>query len=120
MPGGRRAGGTLVWDDARSGFLPETCGLFSLSLNGAAGKRWMNEGSMEQGIGRPQSKPLAQRRDHLKLRWDTITLSSPGGNSCMDGVEEEKSTFKTGYEVCTGNSIVFASFLLTSVHMGAI
>lgn len=79
MPGGRRTRGTLVWDAARSGFLPETCGLFSLSLNGAATERWMNEGSMEQGIGRPQSKLRAQRRDHLKLRWDMILLSSRSG-----------------------------------------
>lgn len=81
MPGGRRARGTLVWDAARSGFLPETCGLFSLShsLNGAATERWMNEGSKEQGIWRPQSKLGAQRRDHLTLRWDAILLSSRGG-----------------------------------------
>lgn len=51
----------------------------SLSLNGAATERWMNEGSMEQGIGRPQSKLIAQRRDHLKLRWDMILLSSRSG-----------------------------------------
>lgn len=51
----------------------------SLSLNGAATERWMNDGSMEQGIGRPQSKLIAQRTDHLKLRWDMILLSSRSG-----------------------------------------
>lgn len=61
MPGGRRAGGTSVWDAARSGFLTETCGLFSLSLNGAAAAGWMDEASREQGKGRPQSKLVARR-----------------------------------------------------------
>lgn len=39
----------------------------------------MNEGSAERGTGRPQSKLIAQRRDHLKLRWDMILLSSRDG-----------------------------------------
>lgn len=61
--GGRRAWGTLVWDAARSGFLPETCGLFAPSLNAAETERWVNEGSMEEGTGRPQSK-LTTKRSH--------------------------------------------------------
>lgn len=44
------------------------------SLNGAEKERWMNEGS--RGKGRPQSKLVAQRRDHLELRWDLVRLSS--------------------------------------------
>lgn len=51
----------------------------SRALNGAATERWMNEGSKEQGIWRPQSKLRAQRRDHLTLRWDVILLSSWAG-----------------------------------------
>lgn len=39
----------------------------------------MNEGSAERGTGRPQSKLIAQRRDHLKLRWDVTPLSSRDG-----------------------------------------
>lgn len=39
----------------------------------------MNEGSTERGTGRPQRKLIAQRRDHLKLRWDMILLSSRDG-----------------------------------------
>lgn len=34
---------------------------------------------MERGTGRPQSKLTAQRRDHLKPRWDVILLSSQDG-----------------------------------------
>lgn len=39
----------------------------------------MNEGGRERGTGRPQSKLIAQRRDHVKLRWDMSLLSSEDG-----------------------------------------
>lgn len=75
----------MVWDAACSGFLPETCGLFALSLNGAATERWMDEESREQGKGRPQSKLIAHREISFaaQVGYDSAFIS--GWLSFVDG-----------------------------------
>lgn len=78
----------MVWDAARSGFLPETCGLFSPSewSGGGGMDGWMRRaGSREKG--RPQSKLVAQRERSFgaQVGYDSAFMS--GWLSCADGIK---------------------------------
>lgn len=61
--------------------------VLSLSLNGAGKKGWMDEGSREQGKGRPQSKLIAQRERSFvaQVGYDSAFIS--GWLSSVNGIK---------------------------------
>lgn len=122
---GRRARGTLVWDAARSRFFPETCGLFTPRSDcGEDGEvdEWGENGELN-GEDRRRERAHGQIGGCRQSSGGTGTgLSSRSGFLAWTVFGSGNAPFgqdtRVRFKAC--NSIIFANFLLTSVHMGAI